>query len=625
MKKGLFFVALAAALALYATAGAYDNFTEDLLDQANWSNYEKAKILLPSGKLFSMARSTEQGKLTLELFHFSNPQNIYSIKAEVAIQQIAVTQNASNNAEAEARLSGHFYNTKSSPTGYGGNVFAHVSIGERGNGLEAYWEIAEALNDDRSSWDQLGSGTMVDPGTLMTGTVYILELEYDESQNQFRFTISDQASAVLGSAQFDFSNRMGPAYSPWVSLGTVAYNDVTMASATFDNIYTKSSPDGSYTLYDDCSSYSTSKWDTLQFGRYLSDGKQVSVTQSDGSRVTNRLVFNGAPDYIEAKVAVSSETDIPAGGRGIARIDGYYFNDTTPPSQQTGYANNVWAHIMLTANGNQLNGSCNVSKSLNDDESQWDDGWSQNFDLFNFQFDQTYTLSIEFTGAAFNFKISDGMLTQIHTYTLPAGTQVYDAYEEFRSVRTRVYENNLGGGYIKATFDNVRTAPLPVGWETISGTVTYNDTPLCAMVLANGQHMFTCEDVGKYELDVPLDANGEITLFAFVSSLAPFEEIIDISSLDNDITMQSASPDSRAATVTTAIDTGTVAEGYARISGTITLDGNPLCAMALANGQYMFSCGVNNGVYDLTVPLDGNGQITLFVFVSGLQPYEQTF
>ncbi len=45
----------------------------------------------------------------------------------------------------------------------------------------------------------------------------------------------------------------------------------------------------------------------------------------------------------------------------------------------------------------------------------------------------------------------------------------------------------------------------------------------------------------------------------------------------------------------------------------------------LANGKYMFSCDDNYGIYDLTVPLDENGGITLFVFVDGLQPYQVTF
>jgi hypothetical protein len=78
--------------------------------------------------------------------------------------------------------------------------------------------------------------------------------------------------------------------------------------------------------------------------------------------------------------------------------------------------------------------------------------------------------------------------------------------------------------------------------------------------------------------------------------------------------------------VTTAVDPAEASPaGWVRMSGTVNFDGEPLCAMVLANGQYMFSCGDNNGVYDLTVPLDGNGQITHYVFVSGKQPYKRVF
>ncbi|MCP3940089.1 MAG: hypothetical protein GY710_01215 [Desulfobacteraceae bacterium] len=66
------------------------------------------------------------------------------------------------------------------------------------------------------------------------------------------------------------------------------------------------------------------------------------------------------------------------------------------------------------------------------------------------------------------------------------------------------------------------------GWIKISGEVfNKNGTGLCAMILANGQHMFTCGDnQGVYELEVPLDANGEITLFGFCDGLLPFKKII---------------------------------------------------------------------------------------------------
>ncbi len=166
-------------------------------------------------------------------------------------------------------------------------------------------------------------------------------------------------------------------------------------------------------------------------------------------------------------------------------------------------------------------------------------------------------------------------------------------------------------------------------WVRISGSVSYNDAPVCAMVLANGQYMFSCkegEDFGKYELDVPLDSNGDITVQAFVSGLAPFRMTTTPSSSPFDIDMQLASPESQSATVTTVIESDeSTTAGWARITGTVSLDGTPLCAMVLANGQYMFSCGTNNGVYDLTVPLDSIGEITLFVFVSGLRPYNRTF
>jgi hypothetical protein len=166
-----------------------------------------------------------------------------------------------------------------------------------------------------------------------------------------------------------------------------------------------------------------------------------------------------------------------------------------------------------------------------------------------------------------------------------------------------------------------------VGWQTISGSVSFNGSPVCAMVLANGQYMFTCgTNLGEYELRVPLDSNDEITIQAFVSGKAPFRTVTDTSDLDVHIAMQSASPDAKSPSVTTTTDTNASTQpGWKRITGTIDHNGTPVCAMVLANGQYMFSCGASSGAYDLTVPLDGNGEVTLYVFASGFQPYKRVF
>jgi len=169
--------------------------------------------------------------------------------------------------------------------------------------------------------------------------------------------------------------------------------------------------------------------------------------------------------------------------------------------------------------------------------------------------------------------------------------------------------------------------PFPVAqteWVHINGTVTYNGTAVCGMVLANGQYMFTCgNSLGVYDLEVPLDGNGEITLYAFVSGFSPFKSVLrPEEALDFDILMTRAAAGSREIDITLQSAPGIVNPDWIRISGTVTYDGTPLCAMILANGQNMFSCGDDLGTFDMEVPLDGNGEILLYVFGSGFSPYK---
>ncbi|MBN1834033.1 MAG: hypothetical protein JW896_18165 [Deltaproteobacteria bacterium] len=165
-------------------------------------------------------------------------------------------------------------------------------------------------------------------------------------------------------------------------------------------------------------------------------------------------------------------------------------------------------------------------------------------------------------------------------------------------------------------------------WVEGHGSIYYGTTPLCAMVLANGQYMFTCGDnLGVWDLEVPLDSSGEITLQAYCSGFSPFKTVLTPSeALDFDIVMIRAAEDSREIDITVQTAPGTDNPNWERIWGTVTHDGQDLCAMVLANGQTMFSCGVNPGVFDLEVPLDPNtGEITLQVFAFGFAPYKEVF
>ncbi len=160
-------------------------------------------------------------------------------------------------------------------------------------------------------------------------------------------------------------------------------------------------------------------------------------------------------------------------------------------------------------------------------------------------------------------------------------------------------------------------------WVNISGSVYYNGQPLSVMVLANGQYMFTDGADGRYNLNVPLDNNGQITLFSFCDGLAPFRKTLNSwEAVNYNINMSAASAGSQSMSITTA-QSPSAKDGWVKISGAVRSgDGTALCAMVLANGQQMFSCD-GNGSYNLEVPLDSNRNITLFGFCDGMMPYKQ--
>jgi len=191
-------------------------------------------------------------------------------------------------------------------------------------------------------------------------------------------------------------------------------------------------------------------------------------------------------------------------------------------------------------------------------------------------------------------------------------------------------KRNITGAYIKiliisavilASMQRAEAAT----WTTINGRVlTETGTPVCAMVLANGQHMFSCGGAGNYTLNVPLDSNNLITLQVFASGFAPYRKILTAGqAIGFDVSMQ-RDITGRAFTITHN-ESPTSRPGWVKVSGNIDYKGAPLCAMILINGQSMFSCNQNSGIYSLEVPRDSSGDITLQAFASGFMPHRDTF
>jgi hypothetical protein len=159
-------------------------------------------------------------------------------------------------------------------------------------------------------------------------------------------------------------------------------------------------------------------------------------------------------------------------------------------------------------------------------------------------------------------------------------------------------------------------------WVPAGGNVYFGTTPLCAQVLINGQSQFSCDGSGRYDMDVPLDGNGMITVQVFADGFAPFKQILTPEQASayqvNMIRVVQGIPSIEV----NAKYSDSASEGWVIISGTVNSGENPVCALILANGQKMFSCGDNLGVFSLEVPLDQDGAVTLMVFAAGFQPYK---
>ena len=67
-----------------------------------------------------------------------------------------------------------------------------------------------------------------------------------------------------------------------------------------------------------------------------------------------------------------------------------------------------------------------------------------------------------------------------------------------------------------------------------------SQTPICAMVLANGQYMFSCDGTGSYFLKIPLDNNGQFKLQVYADGFAPTIQSFDEFSPANDVRMARA-------------------------------------------------------------------------------------
>ena len=322
-------------------------------------------------------------------------------------------------------------------------------FGDQGNGLEAWWVVSEATDDDGNNWDDKGSGSLNVPG-LSYNQSYTVKIDYDGA-NEFTFTVAGESNSFTGPV------RQGAEYTKYKALETIVYTEGGAGdgyvSASFDNVLTNGS------AYDDFSTspLDQTKWEKQESAREIENGKVRLVSHSTGDRDTTRLNFAEISPYTEVTVKINSSSMIDPGDRGIARIDGYFYNDTYGPgsgSDYNGYEGNVWVGFYLNYySDGTLKAACSGDRILDAADTQSDNLFYREFNL-PIILDRDYKLSIQFTGSNLRFIIKDTVTGRMDVFGYEISTSVYEPYDEYMSLCSRVYGNSTGG-YMAVEFDDV--------------------------------------------------------------------------------------------------------------------------------------------------------------------------
>ena len=407
-----------------------DDFSDPYIDTNKWQQGELVREIAGGGLISKIGGTAEPGNdFILNQLGFVDPNSINSIEATINLK--ASRLDNSDTHFAGAQIEGFFYDDASD------SVWAGIDIAERGNGLEANYSIK-------------GGGGGILPIIIQYNTEYIVKIEYNESTNQFTFSVNGVSTTGAGPP------RVGPSSEEWKALTTGIWGSSSLVSgftsATFDDvrINNEAAP------YDDFSTalLDITKWNegTLEHVREISNDKlRMNARNTNPGRVSvNSQLINFDRRYMEAKVAINSDRQYEPGKEGFARLGAWFYNDSRGPGSGQSYNENegdVWVSIRLRSIGGQQPEAC--AQLWRSDEADASSGTNLLSECFSttISFDTEYRLSIELKGSTFIFRCNE-LAPIIYQVQMP----MYKPSEDWAALTSRVYSDP---GYIKATFDDV--------------------------------------------------------------------------------------------------------------------------------------------------------------------------
>jgi len=487
----------------------YDDFSGNYIDSDKWTDQEFVREVSQGKLIMKVSNSTaEEGIRNRTVF--MDPASIDVIECNLTVNTAIL--DTGSNQESFARINGRFYNTLAGATEKG-DIWAGLYLGNRGNGIEAWWEIHEATDDTGDTWEEKGSGTLAVPG-LNYGLTYTLKIDYN-GNNGFTFTVGGVNGSFSGPVRGAAANTAYKALESVVS--TEGGSGSGYVSATFDNILVDEAN------YDDFSTsqLDQTKWQNTEFVREIESGKLRLISNSIGDRENTHLHFSEIHPYVGATVRVHSSSAIDTGDRGIARIDGFFYNDTYGPDSYNGYEGNVWVGFYINYFGDgTLTAACSGDRTKDAADTDWDNLFYREFNL-PIVTNRDYKLSIQFTDNDLRFIIKDTVTGRMDVFGYEITTPIYKPYDEYMTILSRVYGNSTGGCMVVEIDDVYTNVAEPAAtydaggkWELIASNSWA--TGMCDLPAVGDTVDITITQNGNDLTVVGHDDDGDTTLNGYV-------------------------------------------------------------------------------------------------------------
>ncbi len=300
----------------FAGLGVLEDWNTTPALDAVWgdSSVQDTQRYISGGKLHHVIRpysTADSGQYlkTHTIFPDSVARAITAFQATVRIESIGIISAAPEIDYAITDFFGTYYNINAIPSSVAGDIQFVVRIGDRGNGLEAWYYLTK-IDDANWNFTNLKTGIFTPPnGGWQNGVDYVLRVVYDGS-NSFTATIGDQPTditPVTGPARGNDVMWAGKSFRTRMRTNKsfTGNPDAFMIHAVYDDVQIDTGT--GLALYDDFNgadeSLSTAKWyegTLLGQSTVINNMLKVSLKTATGDTIDATGLRNSAilpPEY----------------------------------------------------------------------------------------------------------------------------------------------------------------------------------------------------------------------------------------------------------------------------------------------------------------------------------------